>query len=213
MLDISREILTVTIAIFTIMNPLSAGAIMLTLVDDDTSKSEFKTIAAKSSKTVFLAMLILFLSGTYIFNFFGIKPDGLRVFGGIILLKMGIDMVQGHGKKANHQSTDQEAAQQRNDISMVPLSIPIIVGPGLATTLISHSISSEGWESYASAIIGILICSLANFLILSRMPFIKRKLGVNGLKVFNRLMGLIVGSLAAQMLITGAFGLYESFFK
>lgn len=212
-LDLLKNILTDTISIFTIMNPLSAGAIMLTLVDETTTKKEFKNIAAKSSKTVFIAMLILFLSGTYIFNFFGIKPDGLRVFGGVILLVMGFDMVQGHGKKTNHQSTEHAAAQQQNDISMVPLSIPIIVGPGLATTLINLSISNDGWESYTSVAIGILICSLANFLILSRMPFIKRRLGVNGLKVFNRLMGLIVGSLAAQMLINGAFGLYENFFK
>lgn len=99
MLDLLKDILGDTISIFTIMNPLSAGAIMLTLVDDNTSKKEFKTIAGKSSKTVFIAMLILFLSGSYIFNFFGIQPDGLRVFGGIILLVMGFDMVQGHGKK------------------------------------------------------------------------------------------------------------------
>lgn len=185
---------------------------MLTLVDEDTTKQEFDAIATKSSRTVFIAMLVLYLSGTYIFDFFGIQPDGLRVFGGIILLLMGFNMVQGHDKKVNHRQQEQVAAQLRNDISMVPLAIPIIVGPGLATTLINFSISNRGWESYVSVIAAIVICSVASYIILRRMPFIKRRLGVNGLKVFNRLMGLIVGSLAAQMLISGVFGLYRFYF-
>ena len=213
MLEILKTILADSISIFTIMNPLSAGAIMLTLVDEDTTKKEFDVIATKNSRTVLVAMLVLYLSGTYIFNFFGIQPDGLRVFGGIILLLMGFNMVQGHDKKVNHRATEQAAAQQRNDISMVPLAIPIIVGPGLATTLINLSISHTGWETYVSVISAIIICTIANYIILRRMPYIKKRLGVNGLKVFNRLMGLIVGSLAAQMLIIGAFGLYKFYFS
>lgn len=213
MLEILRSILGDTISIFTIMNPLSAGAIMLTLVDEDTTKKEFHVIASKNSRAVVVAMIIIFLSGVYIFDFFGIRPDGLRVFGGIILLLMGFNMVQGHDKKVNHRASEQTAAQLRNDISMVPLAIPIIVGPGLATTLINMSISNTGWESYVSVISAIIICSIANYIILRRMPFIKKRLGVNGLKVFNRLMGLIVGSLAAQMLLNGMFGLYQFYFK
>lgn len=195
------------------MNPLSAGAIMLTLVDEDTTKKEFDVIASKNSRAVVIAMIIIFLSGVYIFDFFGIRPDGLRVFGGIILLLMGFNMVQGHDKKVNHRASEQTAAQLRNDISMVPLAIPIIVGPGLATTLINMSITNTGWESYVSAISAIIICSIANYIILRRMPYIKKRLGVNGLKVFNRLMGLIVGSLAAQMLLNGMFGLYQFYFN
>lgn len=212
MLEMLRNILGDAISIFTIMNPLSAGAIMLTLVDDNTTRKEFGLIARRSSRTILIAMLVLYLSGTYIFNFFGIQPDGLRVFGGIILLVMGFDMVQGHGKKTNHRPTEHAAAQQQTDISMVPLAIPIMVGPGLATTLINLSISNSGWEMHISVILAIIICSFASFFILSRMQFIQRKLGVTGLKVFNRLMGLIVGSLAAQMLIKGAFGLYQTYF-
>lgn len=211
MLEILKSILGDSISIFTIMNPLSAGVIMLTLVDEDTTKHELKQISLKNSKAVFIAMLVLYLSGTYIFQFFGIRPDGLRVFGGIILLLMGFNMVQGYDKKVNHRSKEQEAAQKRDDISLVPLAIPIIVGPGLATTLISQSIASTGWQNYVSSISAILICSVANYLILGRMPFIKRRLGLNGLKVFNRLMGLIVGSLAVQMILKGGLGLITYF--
>ncbi len=210
LLDLIRSLLADTISIFTIMNPLSAGAIMLTLLDDGTTREEIKTIANRNTKAVLISMLVLFLCGVYIFNFFGISPHGLRVFGGIILLVMGFNMVQGHGKKVNHSTKDQAAALTRNDISTVPLAIPIIVGPGLATTLITMSVAADGWTDYLTGTLAILVCAMASLIILRRMPFIRKRLGDNGLKVFNRLMGLIVGSLAAQMMIKGILGLLNS---
>lgn len=207
MLDLLRSVLGDTISIFTIMNPLSAGVIMLTLLDDGTTRQEIQLIARRTTRTVFIAMLVIFLGGIYIFNFFGISPHGLRVFGGLILLVMGFNMVQGHGKKVNHSTKDQAAALTRNDIATVPLAIPIIVGPGLATTLITMSLGAATWQNYVSGILAIVLCSLASLVIIRRMPFIKKRLGDNGLKVVNRLMGLIVGSLAVQMMLTGILGL------
>ncbi len=205
--EILKEILSHSISIFTIMNPLAAGAIMLTLCDEGVTHREIRNVAIGSSKAIFISMLILFAGGVYIFNFFGISPDGLRIFGGIILLTMGYNMVQGHGKRVNHLPREHEAAKKREDISIVPLAIPIMVGPGLATTLISMSIGVNRWEDYLVGFLSILISSLATLVILIRMPYIRKRLGENGLKVFNRLMGLIVGSLAVQMILNGVQGL------
>lgn len=207
-MDLIRHILTDAISIFTIMNPLAAGVIMLTLLDEGVTKEEIREVAFKNTRAVFVAMLVLFLAGVYVFDFFGISPDGLRIFGGIILLAMGFNMVQGHGKRVNHNPSEHAAAKSQEDVSVVPLAIPIIVGPGLATTLISMSIAAGDWKDYLSGGVAILIVSVASYIILRRMPFIKRRLGENGLKVFNRLMGLIVGSLAAQMILSGIGGLW-----
>lgn len=209
MLEFLKQIFTDTISIFTIMNPLSVGVIMLTLLPEDASKKDLHTVVNKSTKAVLITMLVIFLVGTYIFDFFRISPHGLRVFGGVILFMMGLNMVQGHGKRVNHNAKDQEAAKEREDISIVPLAIPVAVGAGLTTTLITLSVARSSWHDYVSGISAIVICSIAYWLILRRMPFIKRSLGDNGLKVFNRLMGLIVGSLAAQMILSGLFSLYQ----
>lgn len=193
------------------MNPLSVGVIMLSLLPDDASQEEIQQTAWKSSKAAFTAMLIIFLAGTYLFSFFGISPNGLKVFGGIILFVMGFNMVQGVGKRVNHTAKDQVAAMEREDIAIVPLGIPVMVGAGMVTTLLTLSVAAESWQNYLSGAVAILICSVAGLLILRRMPLIKKTLGVNGLKVFNRLMGLIVGSLAAQMIITGALSLVNTY--
>jgi multiple antibiotic resistance protein len=211
LIEFLKTLLGDALSIFTIMNPLAVGVIMLSLLEEDATREEVRTVAKRSAKAVLLASLIIFGIGTYIFQFFGISPFGLKVFGGIILLMMAFNMVQGHGKRVNHSSKEAEAAQDRDDISIVPLAIPVSVGAGLATTLITMSAEATGWQDYLSATLAILICGLAYGLILQRMPYIKKKLGINGLRIFNRLMGLIVGSLAAQMVVTGLLALYHNF--
>lgn len=203
------NVLTQSVALFTIMNSISAGAIMLTLVPNTISHKELKDIALKNTKAVFISMLILFVMGIYVFQFFGISPMSLRVFGGIILLFMGINMVQGHDKKLNTSTKEREAAMSKEDISIVPLAIPIIIGPGLATSLITSRIGAKDWTDYLVTIIAIVIVTIANYLLLANMNYVKMRLGLNGIKVLNRLMGLIVGSLAVQMIVYGLQELWE----
>jgi multiple antibiotic resistance protein len=127
----------------------------------------------------------------------------LRVFGGLILLFMGINMVQGGDKKVNSSSGEREAAILKEDISIVPLAIPIIIGPGLATSLITIQINAVEWIDYVVTILAIIIVTLLNYSILANMNYVKKRLGINGIKVLNRLMGLVVGSLAVQMIVYG----------
>lgn len=197
------NLLTQSVALFTIMNSISAGAIMLTLVPDTISHKELKSIALKNTKAVFIGMMILFLIGVYVFQFFGISPMALRVFGGMILLFMGINMVQGHDKKLNSSSREREAAMIKDDISIVPLAIPIIIGPGLATSLITSQIEASDWVDYLVTILAIIVVTILNYFLLANMNYVKKRLGVNGIKVLNRLMGLVVGSLAVQMIVYG----------
>lgn len=211
LLEKAFNILTQSVALFTIMNSISAGAVMLTLVPETISRKDLKVIARKNTKAVFVSMLVLYMIGVYVFQFFGISPMALRVFGGLILLFMGINMVQGYGKKVNSSPKEREAAMLKDDISIVPLAIPIIVGPGLATSLITSQIEAKDWMDYLVTIIAIIIVSYVNYLFLSNMNHVKQRLGINGIKVLNRLMGLVVGSLAIQMMVQGLQQLWEHF--
>jgi multiple antibiotic resistance protein len=118
-------------------------------------------------------------------------------------------MVQGHDKKLNSSQKERDAAMEKEDISIVPLAIPIIVGPGLATSLITIQIENKDWMDYIVTILAIVIVTFANYLLLSNMNYIKVRLGVNGIKVLNRLMGLVVGSLAIQMIVLGLQQLWK----
>jgi multiple antibiotic resistance protein len=209
LIEKAYSILTQSIALFTIMNSISAGVIMLTLVPETVSHKALKRIALRNTKAVFISMIVLFIIGVYVFDVFGISPMALRVFGGIILLLMGVNMVQGHDKKLNSSQKERDAAMDKEDISIVPLAIPIIVGPGLATSLITSQIEAKDWMDYAVTIIAIIIVTFSNYFLLSNMNYIKIRLGVNGIKVLNRLMGLVVGSLAVQMILLGLQQLWD----
>ena len=210
-LDKLYAVLTQSVALFTIMNSISAGAIMLSLVPEEISRKELRSIAAKNTKAVFISMIILYLAGTYIFKFFGISPEALRVFGGLILLLMGINMVQGHDKRVNASQKEKDAAMDKEDISIVPLAIPIIIGPGLATSLITLHLAAKEAADYGVTISAIVIVTIVNYMLLSNMNIIKARLGLNGIKVLNRIMGLVVGSLAIQMIIYGIEELWKMY--
>ena len=190
------------------MNPFGAGAVMLSFLDEDSTKDDVRIVANKSGKAILISTVIAFLLGTYIFQFFGISAHSLRTFGGLILLMMGLSMVQGRNKKINASDKERDAAKIKEDISVVPLSIPIIVGPGYITTLITASSEANSTWHYYGAIIGIFIATFFCYLILRNMISIKQKLGVNGLRIFTRVIGLVVGSIGAQMIIHGIKALW-----
>ena len=121
LLEFLRLLLNDSISIFTILNPLSAGVIMLSLLEEDVDRNEIRQVALKSTKTVFLAMLIIFGAGVYIFDFFGIAPSGLKVFGGIILILMAFNMVQGNGKRVK---TTPPGMRQQLRIGMISVLFP-----------------------------------------------------------------------------------------
>lgn len=201
--DLLIETFNRSVSLFTIMNPLGAGAIMLSILGHDATKDEIKRISIKNSKAILICMVVLFLLGSYIFDFFGIRVDAVRVFGGIILLVMGFNMVQGFEKKVNHSKQEDEAAHELDDISVVPLAIPIIVGPGLISRVITMSSNGVSTMNYTTACLAFLFVTALNYAILVNMHRIKASIGVNGLKIFNRIMGLVVGAMAIQMIVDG----------
>lgn len=207
--DFLKVVMDNSINLFTIINPLGVGSIMISMMNHDADKAEFRDVAYRNSKTVFIAMTIIFLIGSYLFQFFGINTFSLQVFGGLILFMIGFNMVNGRDKKLNASEKEREAAVEKEDIAIVPLAIPIIVGPGVTSVIINLNEIYEEKINMVAVIVSFLIVSIANFLILSNMKAIKKRLGMHGLKVLSRIMGLVVGSLAAQLLIKGLKGLWE----
>ncbi len=206
--ELASNALLHTVSLITIMNSLAAGAIMLSLLDKP-SRDEIKVVAKKNTFANLIAMFITFFVGSYLFKLLGISTDSLMVFGGIILMLMGINMVSGATKKLSHTKVEGEEAKEMEDISTVPLSIPIIVGPGLATTLIALEATAETLEQYLASIVAIILANIVNWIILSNMNIIQKNIGINGIKVMSRIMGLIVGSIAVQMILKGALHLWQ----
>jgi len=197
------------IALITILNPIAAASIMISMV---TTIREIPSIALKASLTVVIASLVTLFGGELIFKLFGINVLSLKVIGGVILMMIAINMAYGQGSKSRHTPEEEQEAQEKEDISIVPLAIPILFGPGVIATIIvlnnnlSHNYSAK--VSHALLSVSILIASIVVYFTLRYAGAINRLLGVTGMKILTRIMGLIVGAIAAQFLISGIKGLW-----
>ena len=202
-----REILFDTISLLTILNPFAAAAIMLSLV----KYSEIKHVSAKASLAVFVASVVTMLAGGMILKFFGINIPSIKAIGGVVLLIIALNMIQGKEIAPTNTTKDEHsAAEEKDDIAIIPMAIPILFGPGVITTII---VLSEKHTSFSGRVIllsAITFSTLLTYLILRNGAFISKFLGVNGLKVVTRIMGLIIGAIAFLFLVGGIKALWYS---
>ncbi len=200
-----------TIALVTILNPIAAASIMISMISPVTPEV-IRPIAWKATLTVTIASILTLFTGELIFKLFGISILSIKVIGGIILMMIAISMAYGHGSKSRHSPEEHEEAEDKEDISIIPLSIPILFGPGaIATIIVLHSNNAQAAHpliSYLLITLAILLASVSVFMTLRYAGVINRFLGITGIKILTRIMGLVVGAIAAQFLVSGIKGLW-----
>jgi len=201
-----------TIALITILNPIAAASIMISLIGSEATSSTVRPIAFKTTLTIIIAGLVTLYSGEYIFKFFGINVMSIKVIGGILLMMIAINMASGNSSKSRHTPKEHEEAQESDDISIVPLGIPILFGPGVIATIIVLNNTAmktlSMLDSYIVVSLSILLSSISTYFILVNATYINRILGVTGMKILTRIMGLVVGAIAAQFMVSGIKGLW-----
>ncbi|WP_291325023.1 MarC family protein [Desulfovibrio sp. UCD-KL4C] len=181
--------------LFFVLTPFFAVSAFLSLTQD-MSPAERKTTAIKVTLAVIISSLILYLFGRYIFDLFGITLDAFRIGAGAVLFMSAMNMVSGGGKKFDAGGDD-------DDIAVVPLAIPIVVGPGTIGALLVMGSSVRGLKDQAFACTALLCAVLTVGILLFISSSLKRLLGKRGLNIMSRLTGLFVASIAAQIFFTG----------
>ncbi|WP_292654276.1 MarC family protein [Nitratifractor sp.] len=200
-----------TIALITILNPIAAAGLLVTMVSPPTPANIYPA-AWRATLTVLVASLVTLFTGELLFRLFGINVYSIKVIGGIILMLIAVNMAYGQPTKARHTKEEQEEAEEKEDVSIVPLGIPILFGPGVIATIIvlnHNDFARYGLiPSYGLVTVAILLSAIVVYFTLRYSGIINRALGVTGMKIMTRIMGLIVGAIAAQFLIDGVKGLW-----
>jgi len=195
-----HDLLFYTISLITILNPVAAAAIMLSLV----KFSEIPSVSKKTSITVFVSSVVTMIAGGYILKIFGINIPSIKAIGGVVLLIIALNMIQGKEiAPTNNTKEEHSAAQDKDDIAIIPLAIPILFGPGVITTIIVLNEKAITYKDKILLFISIILSSLIVYFTLRNATYISKFLGVNGLKVITRIMGLIIGAIAFLFLIGG----------
>ncbi len=187
-------------SLFTVVNPLGVLPVFLSLTHDLKDKAKQRT-AFRAVLTAMLVMLFFTFSGSYLFTFFGISIHGLRVVGGIIFLILGFDML--NARFLRIKVDDETEAEYSNDISITPLGVPMICGPGAITASIVMMSDTKSLWDVSGLVIAIVAVMFITYLTLLSSHRIIAFMGTNGTKVLTRIMGLIVMVIAIEYLKNG----------
>jgi multiple antibiotic resistance protein len=175
--------------------------VFMTMTASFTNEERRKT-AKKANIVAALALIAFAFSGQLLFSFFGISVNSFRVVGGIIFFMMGYDMLQARLVKVK-MSKESTRKVYANDISITPLAIPMICGPGAITNSIVLMEDAQGLWMKGIVIAVILLVCLLSYLVLWSSSRITVWLGETGNKIMMRLMGLIVMVIAVEFFFSG----------
>lgn len=201
----THEIITVALlyfaSFFTLINPLGSMPVFLTMTAKLNKKERTKT-AFKAVFTAFITLIIFAFGGQMLFDFFGISVNSFRIVGGIIFFVMGYEML--NARFSSFKSIPQENVKEYvDDISVTPLGIPMIAGPGAITNSIVLMEDSSDIVLKTILVSTIVFTMLLTLLIYLGGSRITKFLGETGNKIMLKLMGLIVMVIAVEFFFAG----------
>lgn len=189
------------ISLFTMTDPIGALPIF-TSMTAKLSQSESRRVAFRAALTAWLVLMLFALTGRFIFDFFGISVNSLRIVGGVIFFVMGYEML---GARLARTPSDAESVSEYiEDVAITPLGIPLIAGPGAIAMVIVLMNEATGTPAKQIALlIAISAVLLLAFIFLISARQVTHALGPSGNKILLRLMGLIVMAIAVEFFFKG----------
>ena len=188
MLDFT-EYSKIFLSLFAILDPIGMIPIIIAFTLELTPQKRAR-IGRMASLSVFGILLTALLIGELMLEFFGISIHSFRVAGGILLLLMSIAML--FGNKDKPSPNDSVEGESTSSFAIVPLSTPLLAGPGAISTIILDAHKGSGIGHYSVLGLEIILLSFIVWLTFLVAPWISRRLGHIGSDVFSRLMGLIL---------------------
>lgn len=185
---------------FTLTNPLGTMPVFLTMTQGMTEK-ERRFIVTRATLTAFIIIMVFTFAGQFLFKFFGISTNGFRIAGGFIIFKIGYDMLQ--ARYTPMKLKDEEIKTYANDISITPLGIPMLCGPGAIANAIVLMQDAQTIELKGVLIGSIAFIYLLTYFILRASTRLVDVLGETGNNVMMRLMGLILMVIAVECFVGG----------
>ena len=185
---------------FTLTNPLGTMPVFLTMTNG-LSEDERKHIIKRATIVSIVILIAFTLCGQFLFKFFGISTNGFRIAAGFIILKIGYDMLQ--ARYSNAKLKEDEIKAYVNDISITPLSIPMLCGPGAIANGIILMSDATTWELKVTLVATIVIVYILSYVILRLSTRLVKLIGETGNNVMMRLMGLILMVIAVECFVGG----------
>lgn len=189
--------LTVFVGYFAVMNPLTKAPVFISLTQGVDQAKQYR-VARKAGWASFIILVSFVLLGKYIFFVFGLTIPAFKITGGIVVFFVGFEMLQ--SKRST--ITNPRAVNFDESISISPLAIPIMSGPGTIITGMNFVTDADWLHIVIVVMMSALICYL-NYLAFYWSGWVMKVLGENMMVAIHKLMGLILAILGTNMVLDG----------
>ena len=196
-------LLSTWIKFFFLFAPFFVMSMFLALTRGETPESR-RHVANKSIIAALAIALVLMFFGSTLFAVLGITLDSFRIGAGILLFMSAISLVK-DGARTHATGMPNE---ERDDISVVPLAVPTIIGPATIGTILVYGAEFKGWE-FVIGVMGLVAALLTLGVLLYCSSIIERLLGRTGLNILSKITGLILAAMAAQIFMGGVMGFLQ----
>lgn len=197
-------------ALISVMNPFGTIPIFVSLTKD-ISKKERTATALWTAFNVLLILFISFFIGKYILLFFGISIYSLKIAGGLVIATSGFALLTGEFSKHKGMKRENVKAdiETRSDISLTPLALPMIAGPGTISLLITYNQEYVGLLNIG-VISGAIVCAaISIYAILNSSFYIVKILGASGINALSRIIGFIVIAIGIEFITSAIFAVLK----
>ena len=215
-MQLQVEIGKIILAFMVLINPFSALPIYLDLTREYTPKDRRK-VAQIASFSVFVTIAVFAVSGNFILHLFGISTGAFRVGGGILVFLIAVSMMSGGDNIAKRTIGDSEHHEihieqiDRSKListAVVPIAIPMMIGPGGISTVVIYTSSAHSWLDLGLVMVAGGLIALICLISLLLANKISQFLGETGLTIMNRVMGILLAAVAVEIVVTGLKDLF-----
>jgi multiple antibiotic resistance protein len=195
-------------SLFAIVNPVS-GVMTFISMTASMSKEDKRYIAKRSVVIAGIIAIMFSILGELILKFFNVTADSLRVAGGVLLFLVAIDMLFARTSRESITNEELKDASLRENISVFPIAMPLLTGPGAITTIIVLIRTAQEIDSKMLVIAAIIFTFVITYLIFRYADSFNKVVGMTGMLVMTRIMGLFLGAIAVDFISTGIKGIFN----
>jgi multiple antibiotic resistance protein len=191
------------VAMFTVVDPIGLVPVVLALTTSVSTEAR-RAIVTRAVVIAGIVLFVFAVAGQVIFSSLGVTPAAFSIAGGVLLFLIAIDMLFGRQSGARETPREARDAQTRDDVSVFPLAIPLIAGPGALAT-VTLLVSTSGGQVLLLAGVGAatLITLFAAWIAMRISLPIQQRVGVTGITVLSRVLGMLLAAVAAQFILNG----------
>ncbi len=194
-------ILGTVVTLLPVINPVASTPVLLTITEGDTEERRAHQVKMGCVYMVVILVCSLF-GGGIIIRFFGISIPGIRIAGGLLVSGLALSMLAAPREDAE-ESRRREEARSKTDISLTPLAMPMLSGPGSIAMTIGFTSLADGWPDYAAIIVGIVVVAVISYATLRLSGRLVRVVGVNGMNALTKFMGFLLLCIGVQFIVNG----------